>query len=142
MKTMGHFLADNKRPIYSVRPDATVREALELMAQKNIGALLVIDGFRLAGVFSERDYARKVVLKGKSSNEALVKDIMTAEVITVESTQNMEHCMQIMTDHHVRHLPIMEKQQVKGLISIGDVVKEMMSHQKTIIEQLHSYIAG
>jgi CBS domain-containing protein len=142
MKTMGHFLADNNRPIYSVRPDATVREALELMAQKNIGALLVIDGMGLAGVFSERDYARKVVLMGKSSNEALVKDIMTAEVITVESTQTMEHCMQIMTDHRVRHLPIMDKQQVKGLISIGDVVKEMMAHQKTIIEQLHSYIAG
>ena len=139
---MGHFLADNNRPIYSVRPDATVREALELMAQKNIGALLVIDGMGLAGVFSERDYARKVVLMGKSSNEALVKDIMTAEVITVESTQTMEHCMQIMTDHRVRHLPIMDKQQVKGLISIGDVVKEMMAHQKTIIEQLHSYIAG
>jgi len=142
MKTMGHFLADNNRPIYSVRPDATVRQALELMAQKNIGALLVIDGMGLAGVFSERDYARKVVLMGKSSNEALVKDIMTAEVITVESTQTMEHCMQIMTDHRVRHLPIMDKQQVKGLISIGDVVKEMMAHQKTIIEQLHSYIAG
>jgi CBS domain-containing protein len=142
MKTMGHFLADNNRPIYSVRPDATVREALELMAQKNIGALLVIDGMGLAGVFSERDYARKVVLMGKSSNEALVKDIMTAEVITVESTQTMEHCMQIMTDHRVRHLPIMDKQQVKGLISIGDVVKEMMAHQKATIEQLHSYIAG
>jgi len=139
---MGHFLADNNRQIYSVRPDTTVREALELMAQKNIGALLVLDGETLAGIFSERDYARKVVLKGKSSNDALVKDIMTAEVITVESTQNIDHCMQVMTDHHIRHLPIMEQQQVKGLISIGDVVKEMMAHQKTIIEQLHSYIAG
>jgi len=142
MKTMGHFLTDNNRQIYSVRPNATVLEALELMAQKNIGALLVLDGETLAGVFSERDYARKVVLKGRTSNEALVKDIMTAEVITVESTHNMEQCMQIMTDHHVRHLPIMERQQVKGLISIGDVVKEMMAHQKTIIEQLHSYIAS
>jgi CBS domain-containing protein len=112
------------------------------MAQKNIGALLVLDGETLAGVFSERDYARKVILKGRTSNEALVKDVMTAKVITVQSTQNMEHCMQIMTDHHVRHLPIMEKQQVKGLISIGDVVKEMMAHQKATIEQLHSYIAS
>ena len=142
MKTMGHFLTDNNRQIYSVRPNATVLEALELMAQKNIGALLVLDGETLAGIFSERDYARKVVLKGRTSNEALVKDIMTAEVITVESTQNMEHCMQIMTDHHVRHLPIMDKQQVKGLISIGDVIKEMMAHQKATIEQLQSYIAG
>jgi CBS domain-containing protein len=142
MKTMEHFLADNKRPIYSVRPDATVREALELMAQKNIGALLVMDGETLAGVFSERDYARKVVLKGKTSNEALVKDVMAAEVITLMSTHSMEQCMQIMTDHHIRHLPIMDKQHVKGLISIGDVVKEMMAHQKATIEQLHSYIAS
>ena len=142
MKTMGHFLADNNRQIYSVRPDATVLEALELMAQKNIGALLVLDGETLAGVFSERDYARKVILKGRTSNEALVKDVMTAKVITVESAQTIDHCMQIMTEHHIRHLPIMEKQQVKGLISIGDVVKEMMAHQKATIEQLHSYIAG
>ena len=142
MKTMGHFLADNNRQIYSVRPDATVREALELMAQKNIGALLVLDGETLAGVFSERDYARKVILKGRTSSEALVQDIMTAKVITVASAHTIDHCMQVMTEHHIRHLPIMEKQQVKGLISIGDVVKEMMAHQKATIEQLHSYIAG
>ena len=142
MKTMGHFLADNNRQTYSVRPDATVREALELMAQKNIGALLVLDGETLAGVFSERDYARKVILKGRTSNEALVQDIMTAKVITVESAHTIDHCMQVMTEHRIRHLPIMEKQQVKGLISIGDVVKEMMAHQKATIEQLHSYIAG
>ena len=142
MKTMGHFLADNNRQIYSVRPDATVREALELMAQKNIGALLVLDGETLAGVFSERDYARKVILKGRTSSEALVQDIMTAKVITVESAHTIDHCMQVMTEHHTRHLPIMEKQQVKGLISIGDVVKEMMEHQKATIEQLQSYIAG
>ncbi len=139
---MGHFLADNNRQIYSVRPDATVREALELMAQKNIGALLVLDGEALAGIFSERDYARKVILRGRASNEALVKDIMTAEVITVESAHTIDHCMQVMTEHRIRHLPIMEKQQVKGLISIGDVVKEMMAHQKATIEQLHSYIAS
>ena len=142
MKTMGHFLADNKRQIYSVRSDATVREALELMAQKNIGALLVLDGETLAGVFSERDYARKVILKGRTSSEALVQDIMTAKVITVESAHTIDHCMQVMTEHRIRHLPIMEKQQVKGLISIGDVVKEMMAHQKATIEQLHSYIAS
>jgi CBS domain-containing protein len=142
MKTMGHFLADNNRQLYSVRPDATVREALELMAQKNIGALLVLDGEALAGIFSERDYARKVILRGRASSEALVQDIMTAEVITVESAHTIDHCMQVMTEHRIRHLPIMEKQQVKGLISIGDVVKEMMAHQKATIEQLHSYIAS
>jgi CBS domain-containing protein len=119
-----------------------VREALELMAQKNIGALLVMDGPQLAGIFSERDYARKVVLQGRSSSDALVQDIMTAQVITVQAAQNIDECMQIMTDKHVRHLPILEGQRVIGLISIGDVVREMMAHQKTIIEQLHSYIAG
>lgn len=142
MKTMGLFLAEGQRLVYSIRPDATVREALELMAQKNIGALLVMDGPALAGIFSERDYARKVVLQGRSSNHALVQDIMTAQVITVQAAQNIDECMQIMTDKHVRHLPILEGQRVIGLISIGDVVREMMAHQKTIIEQLHSYIAG
>lgn len=142
MKTMGLFLAEGHRLIYAIRPDATVREALELMAQKNIGALLVMDGPQLAGIFSERDYARKVVLQGKSSSDALVHDIMTAQVITVQAAQNIDECMQIMTDKHVRHLPILEGQNVIGLISIGDVVREMMAHQKTIIEQLHSYIAG
>jgi CBS domain-containing protein len=142
MKTMGLFLAEGQRLVYSIRPDATVREALELMAQKNIGALLVMDGPALAGIFSERDYARKVVLQGRSSNDALVQDIMTAQVITVQAAQNIDECMQIMTDKHVRHLPILEGQRVIGLISIGDVVREMMAHQKTIIEQLHSYIAG
>ena len=142
MKTMGLFLAEGQRLVYSIRPDATVREALELMAQKNIGALLVMDGSTLAGIFSERDYARKVVLQGKSSNDALVQDIMTAQVITVQAGQNIDECMQIMTDKHVRHLPILEGERVIGLISIGDVVREMMAHQKTIIEQLHSYIAG
>jgi len=142
MKTMGQFLAEGHRLIYAIRPAATVREALELMAQKNIGALLAMDGPQLAGIFSERDYARKVVLQGKSSSDALVQDIMTAQVITVQAAQNIDECMQIMTDKHVRHLPILEGQNVIGLISIGDVVREMMAHQKTIIEQLHSYIAG
>ena len=142
MKTMGLFLAEGHRLVYSIRPDATVREALELIAQKNIGALLVMDGSTLAGIFSERDYARKVVLQGRSSNDALVQDIMTAQVITVQAGQNIDECMQIMTDKHVRHLPILEGERVIGLISIGDVVREMMAHQKTIIEQLHSYIAG
>lgn len=142
MKTMRLFLAEGQRLFYSIRPDATVREALELMAHKNIGALLVMDGPALAGIFSERDYARKVVLQGRSSNDALVQDIMTAQVITVQAAQNIDECMQIMTDKHVRHLPILEGERVIGLISIGDVVREMMAHQKSIIEQLHSYIAG
>jgi len=142
MKTMGHFLAENNRQVFSVQPDATVRNALELLAQRNIGALLVMDGEALVGIFSERDYARKVALKGLSSSDAHVREIMTADVITVQARQTIDECMQIMTENHVRHLPIMEHQLVVGLISIGDVVREMIAHQKTIIEQLHSYIAG
>jgi len=142
MKTISQFLDQSKRPVYSVEPNATVREALEIMAQHNIGALLVIDGQTLEGIFSERDYARKVVLKGKSSNDAKVSEIMTSKVITINTKHTIDQCMQIMTDNHVRHLPIVNDENVMGLISIGDVVREMMDHQKSMIEQLQSYIAG
>jgi hypothetical protein len=112
------------------------------MAQHNIGALLVLDGQFLAGIFSERDYARKVALKGKSSSDALVQDIMTTKVITIDTRHTIDQCMQIMTDNHIRHLPIVNGLIVLGLISIGDVVREMIAYQKTMIEQLQSYIAG
>jgi len=142
MKTISQFLDQSKRPVYSVEPNATVREALEIMAQHNIGALLVIDDQTLEGIFSERDYARKVVLKGKSSNDAKVSEIMTSKVITINTKHTIDQCMQIMTDNHVRHLPIVNDQDVMGLISIGDVVREMMDHQKSMIERLQAYIAG
>jgi len=142
MKTISQFLEQSKRPVYSVGPNATVREALEIMAQHNIGALLVIDGQTLEGIFSERDYARKVVLKGKSSNDAKVSEIMTSKVITINTKHTIDQCMQIMTDNHIRHLPIVNDQDVMGLISIGDVVREMMDHQKSMIERLQAYIAG
>lgn len=142
MKTISQFLEHSKRPVYSVAPSATVREALEIMAQHNIGALLVIDGQTLEGIFSERDYARKVVLKGKSSSDAKVSEIMTSKVITINTKHTIDQCMQIMTDNHIRHLPIVNGLQVMGLISIGDVVREMMEHQKSMIDQLQSYIAG
>ena len=142
MKNVGQILEEKGHALLYVSPDATVFEALGVMAEKNVGALVVLEGEKLAGIFSERDYARKVVLQGRSSSDALVQDIMTAQVITVQAAQNIDECMQIMTDKHVRHLPIMEGQRVIGLISIGDVVREMMAHQKAIIEQLHSYIAG
>jgi len=142
MKTISQFLDQSKGPIYSVGPGATVREALEIMAQHNIGALLVLNGQSLAGIFSERDYARKVVLKGKSSSDALVQDIMTTKVITIDTRHTIDQCMQIMTDNHIRHLPIVNGHSVLGLISIGDVVREMIAYQKTMIEQLQSYIAG
>ena len=142
MKTISQFLEQSKRPVYSVGPNATVREALEIMAQQNIGALLILDDQSLAGIFSERDYARKVVLKGKSSSDAKVSEIMTSKVITINTQHTIDQCMQIMTDNHIRHLPIVNGLQVMGLISIGDVVREMIAHQKSMIEQLQSYIAG
>jgi len=142
MKTITQFLDQSKRPVYSVGPNATVREALEIMAQHNIGALLIIDDQTLEGIFSERDYARKVALKGKSSNEAKVSDVMTSKLITINTKHSLDQCMQIMTDKHIRHLPIVNDTQVMGLISIGDVVREMIAYQKSMIEQLQSYIAG
>jgi len=142
MKTISQFLDQSNRPIYSVGPNATIREALEIMAQHNIGALLVMDGETLKGIFSERDYARKVALKGKSSNDAKVSDVMTSNVITINTKHSIDQCMQIMTDKHIRHLPIVNDVQVIGLISIGDVVREMIAYQKSMIEQLQSYIAG
>ena len=142
MKTISQFLEQSKRPVYSVGPNATVREALVIMAQHNIGALLVIDGQTLEGIFSERDYARKVVLKGKSSSDAKVSEIMTSRVGTINTQHAIDQCMQIMTDNHIRHLPIVDGLQVMGLISIGDVVREMIAYQKSMIEQLQSYIAG
>ena len=142
MKTISQFLDQSNRPIYSVGPNSTIREALEIMAQHNIGALLVIDGQTLVGIFSERDYARKVVLKGLSSNDAKVSEVMTSKVITINTKHSIDQCMQIMTDKHIRHLPIVNDSQVLGLISIGDVVREMIAYQKSMIEQLQSYIAG
>ena len=142
MKTISQFLEQSKRPVYSVAPSATVREALEIMAQHNIGALLVIDGQTLEGIFSERDYARKVALKDKSSSDVKVSEIMTSKVITINTKHTIDQCMQIMTDNHIRHLPIVNDENVMGLISIGDVVREMIAYQKSMIEQLQSYIAG
>ena len=142
MKTIRQFLDLSHRSVYSVGPNATVREALEIMAQHNIGALLVLEGSVLAGIFSERDYARKVTLKGKSSSDLKVSEIMTSKVITIDANHTVDQCMQIMTDHHIRHLPIMNGDNVIGLISIGDVVREMIAYQKSMIEQLQSYITG
>ena len=113
-----------------------------MMALHNIGALLVLKEQKLVGIFSERDYARKVFLKGKSSNDAKVSDVMTSKVITIDTKHSIDQCMQIMTDNHIRHLPIVNDQKVMGLISIGDVVREMIAYQKSMIEQLQSYIAG
>jgi CBS domain-containing protein len=142
MNSVGQFLTQHFQNIHSVSPQSTVRQALELMADKNIGALLVLEENQLVGMFSERDYARKVVLKGKSSVDTLVQDIMTTEVICVKVNQTFTECMQTMTDHHIRHLPVMDEQNVIGLISIGDVVKVILQEHTRTIEQLKSYIAN
>ena len=143
MKTIAQFLSEHTRSVYSVSPQASVRQALELMADKNIGALLVLDAARLVGMFSERDYARKVALKGKSSIDTQVQDIMTTEVICMKSGDSITQCMQSMTDRHIRHLPVLDgQQQVIGMVSIGDVVREILQEQTHTIEQLKSYIAN
>jgi len=113
---------------------------LKLMAEKEIGAVLVLDGEQLAGIFSERDYARKVLLQGKSSKETPVREIMTEKVVCVHPEQTIEDCMGLMTDKRIRHLPVLEHKNVVGVISIGDVVKEMLSEQEFVIKQLESYI--
>lgn len=141
MKTLKQLIESKARPLVSIAPDQTVLRALEIMAEYDIGALLVLDGKKLVGVFSERDYARKVILQGKASKHTKVREIMTEKVIYVTESSTVEECMAIMTDKHIRHLPILDAaQNVLGVISIGDVVKEVISQQKFIIDQLETYI--
>lgn len=128
--------------VWSTQPDATVFEALSIMAEKGVGALLVFEQDNLVGIFSERDYARKVILKGKSSSNTAVREIMTKKVLVVHPNQTMNDCMALMTDKRIRHLPVMEDNSVIGIISIGDVVKEIISEQEFVINQLEHYITG
>jgi CBS domain-containing protein len=134
-------LIDAKPATVSVEPEDTVLQALTLLAQFDIGALLVLDQGRLVGIFSERDYARKVILKGKASKDTLVREVMSDKVSCVTPAQTVEECMALMTERRIRHLPVLGPQsEVLGIISIGDLVKEMISHQKFTIEQLVHYI--
>ena len=142
MKSVRQLLQAKGRDIHSIAPDARVFEALKLMAEKNVGALLVVEGERLVGVFSERDYARKVILKGKTSKDTAVRDIMTSHVLYVRPEQTIEECMALMTAKHVRHLPVLEEEGLVGVVSIGDVVKAIIAEQEFIIEQLQNYITG
>ena len=128
--------------VWSTQPYATVFEALTLMAEKGIGALMVFEQDNLVGIFSERDYARKVFLKGRSSRNTAVGEIMTKRVLVVHPSQTMNDCMALMTDKRIRHLPVMEDNCVMGIISIGDVVKEIISDQEFVIGQLENYITG
>jgi CBS domain-containing protein len=128
--------------LWSVAPEATVFEAIKLMADKNIGSLLVLSGGRLAGLFTERDYTRKIALHGKSSKDTRVGEIIPAEVITVTPDDSVEECMRQMTNHRVRHLPVVEGTNVIGIISIGDLVNWIISTQNAHIEQMEQYITG
>jgi CBS domain-containing protein len=142
MITVGSVLQEKGDRIWSVSPESMVYDALTLMAEKNLGAVLVMDGARIAGIFSERDYARKVTLKGKSSRETPVKEIMTQDVLFVRPGHSIEDCMALMTDKRIRHLPVMEGEKLMGVISIGDVVKAIISENKFVIKQLEDYISG
>ncbi len=142
MQTVRDILQVKGQAAWSIAPQATVYDALQLMADKDVGALLVVENGRLAGMFSERDYARKIILKGKSSRETPVRDIMTERVITVVPQQSVAECMALMTNHRVRHLPVLEGGKLSGVISIGDVVKAIMTQQEFTIQQLEKYISG
>ena len=128
--------------VYAIAPTATVLEALQMMADKRVGALLVMEGEKIAGILTERDYARKIALMGRSSLNTLVRDVMTQNVMYVEPTQTSEECMALMTDNRLRHLPVVDNGRLLGLVSIGDLVKDIMSQQQFVIKQLEHYISG
>lgn len=143
MHTVAQILNDKaSQEIYTISPEATVLEAITLMAEKEIGALVVIQSGQVVGILSERDYARKVALMERSSYSTTVTEIMTHAVLTVTSKHNTDHCMQLMTDKHLRHLPVVDQDKLIGLVSIGDLVKNVMEQQKNMIDQLQQYISG
>jgi CBS domain-containing protein len=135
LKTKGHA-------IFSVEPSTMVYRAIELMCEKNIGGLLIVENGKLVGIFTERDYARKLILKGKSSKDTPISDLMTSNLITVTPDTSIDDCMRVMTGRKIRHLPVLENEQLVGLISIGDVVRFIMEEQRSIIEELEHYITG
>ena len=140
MATVNQMLINKGGAVYAISPDATVLDALRLMAEKDIGALIVMEGDQLSGIFSERDYARKIALQGKSSRTTPIWSVMTDEVVCVSPDQAADKCMAIMTDKHIRHLPVIEDGRVVGIISIGDVVKSIMTEQQVFIRHLEDYI--
>ena len=142
MLTAGQFIEQTKRPTWTLSSNNTVRQALQLMADKNIGAIVIKDQDKLIGIFSERDYARKVVLKGKNSTDTKLAEVMSEEVITISSDMQIDACMQLMTDKRVRHLPVVDNGKSIGIISIGDVVRLMIDEQKYLIDELKKYISN
>ncbi|MBI2001427.1 MAG: CBS domain-containing protein [candidate division NC10 bacterium] len=142
MKTVQQILRHKGSAVWSVTPDSMVYDALRLMAEKGVGALLVLDAGRLVGIISERDYARKVILKGKSSLDTPVSEIMTERVMCVRPGQTVEECMALMTEKRIRHLPVLIDDQVVGVVSIGDLVKASLDEKDFMIKQLENYITG
>jgi CBS domain-containing protein len=142
MQQVKHLLESKGKEVYAVAPDAPVYEAIRQMAEKNVGALVVLKGSELVGIISERDYARKVILKDRSSRDTPVADIMTQTVITVSTGATVDECMRLCTDSRLRHLPVRDGDRVVGVISIGDLVKAVISEQKQTINQLESYITS
>ena len=142
MRTVRQLLEAKAPEIYAIAPDAPVIDAIRLMAEKRIGALLVMEGTRLVGILSERDYARKIVLQGRSSSDTPVSTIMTADVVTVRPEDSAEHCMQVVTEQRIRHLPVLHQGQVLGVVSIGDLVKAVIEDQQVELAQLQRYIAS
>ena len=140
--TVRSLLKEKGKAVWALPPEATVYDAIAMMADKGVGALLVISEGRLAGIMSERDYARKVVLQGRSSKDTLLREIMSSPVLTVEPENTVDECMRIVTERHIRHLPVMEGETVVGIVSIGDLVRSIISAQAATIDQLHSYITG
>ena len=142
MLRVNYVLALKSKDVWTISPDAPVLDAIRLMAERGIGALPVVQGSELVGIVSERDYARKVFLLGRSSAETPVRDIMSSPVVTISADQAVHNCMEIMTDQRIRHLPVVEKGRLIGMISIGDIVKAVMEEQQQTIAQLERYIAS
>jgi CBS domain-containing protein len=142
MATVSDILKSKKKDVYSISPDATVFDALKLMDAKGVGALMVKAGEQVVGIISERDYARKVTLKGKSSKNTSVKEIMTADMFSVRPEHTVDECMVLMTGKRIRHIPVFDQGKFVGIVSIGDVIKSIISHQEMLIEQLNNYVAG
>jgi len=140
--SVGAILAHKGSAVWSIAPNAMVYDAIQLMADKNVGALPVVENGKLVGIISERDYTRKVILKGKSSKDTPVRDIMTQELMTAHSTESVSECMRVMTDKRVRHLPVMEGSKMIGIVSIGDLVRRIISAQTATIDNLEKYITG
>ena len=142
MKTVADILKTKGSEIYSAAPDDSIFDAIKMMADKGIGSVVVMDGEKLVGIMTERDYARKVILDGKSSRNSSVREVMTTQVLCVSPERTVDECMALMTDKRARHLPVLDHKRVVGVISIGDLVKAVISEQQILIDQLQNYISG